>query len=64
MDKRIYIELIQNQTVLVREASKHMLTRKLDEMGLRPILSRKQVRVVEVITNMKKPVGSVFEGTL
>jgi hypothetical protein len=64
MEKLSFIELIQNQTILVRERTQHALHKRLSEAGLSQLLSNPKVRVKTYITNIKKPVGSIFNGTL
>ena len=64
MDKINLIELIQNKTILVRENTKYALTKRLKELGALHLLESPQVRVRSYITNIQKPVGSIFNGTL
>lgn len=64
MEKLTYSELIQNSTCLIRELNESRLKCKLKRLGLSHLMQRKGVVVNNVITSMKKPMGSIFEGTL
>lgn len=64
MEKRVYVELIQNQTVLIRDVNRNRMMRRLKGMNLQGLCRKQNIRVVEMITNIKKPIGSVFEGTI
>ena len=64
MEKLTYSELIQNSTCLIRELNESRLKSKLKRLGLSHMVQRKGVVINNVITSMKKPMGSIFEGTL
>ncbi|WP_024608585.1 hypothetical protein [Pseudoalteromonas sp. TAB23] len=64
MDKYNFIELIQNKTILVRERTHHSLKKRLKELGVTQLLESPKVRVKSYVTNIRKPIGSIFNGTL
>jgi hypothetical protein len=64
MEKLTYVELVQNSTVLVRDSNMKRLTHKLKSLGLMELSRGKGVSIKEIITNIKKPLGSIFEGNL
>lgn len=64
MKKLNFIELIQNQTILVREKTQYALNKALKDAGALELLNNPKVRVKSYITNIDKPIGSIFNGTL
>jgi len=64
MSRKKYVELIQNSTVLVRELNSKRFNHKLHQLGLKGLLDNSGVKIVEKITTITRPVGSIFEGTL
>ena len=64
MERTTYAELAQNSIVLVRELNGKRLKHKLNKLGLTSLVGNKGISVREVITNIKKPIGSIFEGSL
>jgi hypothetical protein len=64
MEKLTYAELVQNGTCLIRELNESRLKHSLKRLGLSHLRKREGVRFNNVITNVKKPVGNVFEGSL
>lgn len=64
MERFTYVEVTQNNTVLMRERNEYRLHRKLKELKLEPMMKRSGLRTTRCITNMRKPIGSIFEGTI
>jgi len=64
MNKTNYVELVLNGIVFVRETSVKRLSFKMKKLSMEFLLKQEGAVVKEIITNIQKPVGSVFEGNL
>jgi hypothetical protein len=65
MENNKYVELVQNGITLVRDKSHNQMTNRLKKLGIDSLLSsRPQIKVVRTITNINKPIGSIFEGSI
>lgn len=62
--KNEFVELRLNHTVLVREYSLKRLKQTLKKLGAESLLNHPKAMLVDVITNMPKRVGNIFDATI
>ena len=62
--KRTFVELQLNGKLIIRETSDKQLKRKLGSLNLKDLFKNPKASVIGITTNMRLPVGNIFEATL